>query len=227
MIIGYPGGAGGQWLSTAIDQVPLPNKKYINFHLSHTEIGYKINHRHDCDLLLSGTYYFNFYANHVYKFFHTSMNFYKTLSYSENWLKSVSAAFWICEFDQFLDRIYFNYNDLINNHDNFYYKIIDCQQLLNKPLLNKDAYTTRRQQFIDSCVNVDTAVNNFDDMLWVSFILGQLMYYKITPNFSIAEKENYELCQQFALDNIRYCKLLNFHESDGDKFLLNELLIED
>ena len=227
MIIGYPGGAGGQWLSLAIDQVPLHNEKYVNFHLVHRPTGYKVGHYHKCDLLLSGTYYFNFYANHVYKFFYKTMNYYEKLSYSENWLKSVAAAFWICEFDQFFDRIYFNYNHLINNHDDFYHKIVDCQRLLNKLLLDKDSYTIRRQKFINSCVNVNNSVNNFDDMLWVSFILGQLMHYKIIPNFSIAEKQNYALCQQFAVDNIKHCKLLNFHDSGNAEFLLHELLIKE
>ena len=225
--IGYPGGAGGHWLSQAIDIVPLLDKKYINFHRPYTKNGYTITHSADCDLLFSGTYYFNFYANHVYKFFHKSMNFYNTLSYKEVWLKSVAAAFWICEFDRFLDRVYFNYNDLISNHDNFYNKIISCQQLLNKPLLDLNNYTVRREKFIDSCINVNNAVNNFDDSLWVSFILGQLQYYKIIPSFLIGEKQNYNLCQQFAIDNIKHCKLLNFHKSGGTNFLLNELLIKD
>jgi hypothetical protein len=216
-------GAGGNWLKSILNLDPLENKKYINFHNVYQKNDWiKISHMtedSESKLIFSGTSYFNFFVNHIYKHYYYEHNLFETTEYEHYWLTIVAASFKICQFDKFLNILDFNFDDLVNNPTNFYNVISNLQKLSNKPIIDFDDFLYRREKFIDICVNIDDMVENFNNMIWVAFVLGQLMCYKIHPVFSIADFKNQNLCKQFAQENYHHCQLKNFINFDTQVFL--------
>ena len=66
----YPIGAGGNWLKSTLALTPLNNQKYVNFHgnqQSWVNLKHTIEDIGGSDLIFSGSSYFNFFVNHIYK----------------------------------------------------------------------------------------------------------------------------------------------------------------
>lgn len=215
MVIYFPLGAGGNWLKSTLIQEPLTNKNYVNFHSkphacnAWIRLEHQIDNYTPLDLILSGTTYFNFFVNHVYKHYHYERNLFKNTEYNYYWPTLIAASYGICKYNKFINSIYFNFDDFIDQSDVFHKKITNLQESVNKSVISYDEFFYRRAKFIQTCVNIDGLAENFNNMYWVAFVMGQLMIHKIYPTFSIFENYNQDLCKQFAQDNYHKCKLNN------------------
>lgn len=220
--ISFPGGAGGHWLISVINFHAIKNSP-INFHTKNTnsfdDSEVKLLHELDptkFDYLLSGKLYFNFYINVIYKLYYCEMNFFNRTSYKIHFLECINTARFICNFDKIHNNIFFNFDDLATSPDKFYNKLIEFQDNNN---FNQTEYTDfliRQQQFKNTCVNAADIYENFDNMIWVCFVIGQLMNLNIVPyDFVIFEEENQEKCIKFAIDNYYKCLLTDVHYFDN------------
>ena len=223
MIISFPGGAGGNWLRKVIDNVDVNDKNLVNFH-QHTDNQNSVNLLHSLDpaefnYLFSGTLYFNFYLNVMYKLFYHDLDLFKTSTYETAFLESVNTARYLCQFDTIKDHIFFNFNDLVDHDDRFFDQISIAQSTYNLPATSQDNFKTLRNRFLSTMVNPKEIYNNFDNMLWICFVLGQLMNQNIVPtDFIIKDRANQEKCQQFVLDNYKHCHLTDVHYFNTNVF---------
>ena len=209
-------GAGGNWLSATLAQTPMAEDHYKNFHHTVPNRWVKLSHSGP-GLLFSGTNYFNFFVNHILKLYHYELNMFETKDYAHNWMTMVALGKGICKFNDL--HVDIDADKLFNNPDAFYSTVVGLQKLHNKPIIGTDDFLYRREKFIKSCVNIDNMVENFDDMIWVAFVLGQLLYYNIYPSFPINELANQLLCKQFARENYHHCKLRNITNFNTQVFL--------
>lgn len=222
--IRYPTGAGGQWLSKVLSNYVFTENHYGNFHLpadSWVDIRHNINE--PCDYVYSGVHQFNFFCNHVYKFYHLSLDQFQKSDYSI-WFKQIVATSFELEKDQRHNIVpYFKFEDLIFRPNSFYNKIIKVQEDHSQPISTLSYFDHARTLFINSCVNTVDYFNNFDSLLWVSFVMGQLMDLSIYPSFDIGIVNNYNAVKDFAWKN--YClvkKYPNWVNSAGPKIYFIE-----
>ena len=222
IVICYPLGAGGNWLKSTLVQDPLLDKHYINFHKTDQHwvlLRHDVDNRSTSDLIFSGTAYFNFFVNHVYKHYYHEHDLFNTTNYNHYWPTIVAASYGICKYNKIINMIDFDFDNLIGQPEIFHKKLIHLQKTVNKPLIGIDDFFYRRSKFIASCVNIDTIVEQFDNPYWVAFVLGQLMIDNIYPSFSISEIDNQNLCKKFAQDNYHRCNLNKFINFDTETIL--------
>ena len=222
--ISFPGGAGGNWLKSVIQHESHPIQ-VVNFHV-HTTINLvSLTHETDpskFDYLFSGETYFNFYLNVVYKLFHHDQNIFNVTDYKTHFLECVNTARFLCQFDCLRNKIYFNFDDLVDHPDQFYKKLLDFQTTNNFLPTKLNNFQMRRERFINTCVNPTNIYENFDNMIWVCFVIGQLMNHNIVPdNFVIYEKQHQKDCQRFAIQNYDRCELRKVHQFDTKIFFPN------
>jgi len=219
--ISFPGGAGGNWLISTLNFESIQHNT-INFHKHSTNKNYNIRLVHELDqnkfdYLFSGKSYFNFYVNVLYKCFHKEFDIFNTTSYKTHFLECINTARFICAFDKIFDRVFFNFEDLVNSPEKFYKKLHEFQTVNKFDKLNYEDFATRQQKFISTCVNISEIYENFDNMIWVCFVLGQLMNSDIVPNdFFIFEKQNQQKCIDFALDQYHNCRLRQVQHFDSN-----------
>jgi hypothetical protein len=224
--ISFPNGAGGNWLLNLLCNESLPDNP-INFHKhNYAEIAkYGIKRIHELDAtkfdyLYSGKSYFNFYLNVIYKFFHNDLDIFNQTDYKTHFLECVNSARFICRFDQIHDRVFFNYDDLIDTPENFYTQLYKFQTKHSHDIISKEDFALRRNRYIGTCVNPAPIKHNFDNMIWVCFVVGQLMNLNLVPqDFLIHEYQNQDRCKQFASDNYQQCTLTKIHDIDTNVFL--------
>ena len=221
--ISFPGGSGGNWLRAVIEQEPLLDNQ-IHFHSHPRKQGLLVETSHstnpsEFDYLFSGSYYFNFFVNVVYKCFHMGNRFTETGTYQDYYTESVNTARYLCSFAQLTDLIFFNFDDLITNDRPFFQQITNAfpeSQLLYPTFLQY------KNAFFKTMVRTDNLYENFDSQIWVTFLLGQLMNYDIVPkDFSIYNKDNQHLATQFVKDNYKHCQLRNVHHFDSNIVMPN------
>jgi hypothetical protein len=218
--ISFPGGAGGQWLLRVLLNFDDDFNR-IHFHGSgafqSVIPGSGIDTCHELDPaqfthLLGGDYYFNFYANVVYKLFHHDLNWFKTKSYQHNLLNCVNNAKFICAFANIRNRVTFDWHHLIHSPTEFYQAVVSAQQQVNKQKISFEKFLYYRDLFLSTCVNIQPLWQNWDNMLWISWVLGQLMEQNIVPlDFSISDPENQYRCINFARENYAACKFDTTH----------------
>lgn len=224
--ISYPGGSGGNWLLAMLVFRPIQTDS-VNFHDYKTKNNYKIQMIHELDstkfdYLLSGKSYFNFYLNVVYKFFHNEADIFKQTDYKNYFLTCVNTARYICKYNDLYSQIFFNYDDLITDPDKFYKKLNEFQEVNQLDKTAHEDFLFRQTTYINSCVNVNGVYENFDNMVWVCFVIGQLMNLDIVPNdFIVFEKDNQQKCIQFAIDNYDKCLLNSVHHINSTRYLPN------
>lgn len=224
--ISFPGGAGGNWLLNLLCRESLPDNP-INFHKhDFTQIKkYPIKLVHELDptkfdYLYSGKSYFNFYLNVIYKFFHNVLNIFNQTDYNTHFLECVNTARFLCRFDQIYDHVFFNYDDLIDAPGNFYTQLYKFQIKNSYDIISEEDFLLRRARFINTCVNPVAIKHNFDNMVWVCFVIGQLMNLNLVPqDFLIHEYQNQDSCKQFALDNYQQCTLTKIYDIDTNVFM--------
>ena len=210
--ISYPGGSGGNWLLAMLNFEPIQTDS-INFHNHVKNKNYPIQLIHELDLtkfdyLLSGKSYFNFYLNVMYKLFHNKQDIFNQTDYKNYFLTCVNTARYICNYDQIYPQVFFNFDDLITDQDKFYNKLDEFQEVNKFDKTGYKDFLFRRTAFINSCVDVDEVYENCENMVWVCFVIGQLMNLNIVPsNFIIFKEENQQQCIQFARDNYDKCSL--------------------
>lgn len=218
----YPPGAGGVWLMTTCTLAPLTQDRYVHFHSVDIKNNWiKTGHTVDMygpGVLFSGSYYFNFFLNHIYKFFYYGLNLFES-DYKNYFLNIVAVAFEICKFSIYTNKVDFDFDDLVNNPYVFYNSITTLQKNNNKSIIEYDDFYLRRKKFIASCINPVDMVENFDNMIWVAFVLGQLMIHNICPEFLISELSNQDKCKQFAKENYYKCQLNNFYNFETTTLL--------
>lgn len=222
MILNFPGGAGGNWLR----KVLLGHKILLrsrNFHYSTAD-----TNRHevvclnthsidpaDFDWLYSGSYYFNFFANVIFKGVLTDQEFYSK-SFDQQFLQCVNTARHICRFHSIKHLIFFNFNDLVNDPLRLFSCIEDVKQKYTWPKLTYQDFLIHRHAYFETCVNTSDLFENFNHPLWLAFLLGQLMNKEITPlDFSIRKSENLGLVKTFAELNYHHCELTDHHCFDS------------
>jgi hypothetical protein len=227
MIISFPGGAGGNWLKCLIEDEPL-NDVHIHFH-EHKSKKQSVRLIHDVevstfDYLFSGDYYFNFFVNVIYKLFHNDFNFTAVRSYEDYYIECVDTARHICRFENIKNRIFFNFNELVHEDTKFYHSIMSVASGLNLSYLD---FVSKKDLFFKTMVRTDDRYENFEDPIWVTFVLGQLMNHDIVPNdFSISDKHNQHLAADFAKQNYHHCKLNRVYHFDSNVILPNLLQID-
>ena len=201
-------GAGGGWLSKILNyhqfnQLHYPNFHFICdpayfFHASHlSHFNYSVE--------FSGQYKFNFFCNHVWKFYHLDKNQYKNFPYSQWFKEAVADSFGLCKFCNYTDKPYFDFDDLIYQSDVFYQRVIELQKINNKFVISKEYFEHARDLFLKSCVNTSLHFNNFESPWWVMFVLGQLMDQAVHPDFDIGNIDNFSKIKQFVKDNVSHC----------------------
>jgi hypothetical protein len=221
MILSFPGGAGGNWLQKVILNKPIA-KDSTNFHYGYT--GKHISYNHsvilsEFDYLYSGSYYFNFYINVLSKFFNES-EFFKEQNYSSMLLEYVNTARHICKFDNLTQHIFLNFDHLIDNPNKFLGCVNQLQTILNVPQTQESEFLLYRDRFFSTCVDPSGIYENFDNMVWTTFVIGQLMNFDCTPlDFSIADFANQDLCKKFAKEHYGLCKLNKVHHFDTNVHL--------
>jgi hypothetical protein len=224
IILSFPGGAGGNWLKRLIrDDFEEFKTPGINFHRKrNTDSTVKLIHELDRTKfthLYSGTFYFNFYVNVLYKHFVHERKI-QNLDYESALLTCVDTAKYICSFDLIKDSIHFDFDDLVHRPDEFIRKVNAVQLEYQLPITHSDRYFSFRKDFFDTCVNISDLHENFDNMIWTSFVIGQLMNLNIVPNdFEIHRVDNQSLCKKFAIDNYSNCMLKNSYEFQSSVLL--------
>lgn len=220
MKISFPGGCGGNWLSKLILNRSILTDS-VNFH-SHNRYLRRLTLTHEIDpnrfdYLYSGSSFFNFYINVLLKYFIHEKHIFDNTCYKESLLTCVNTAKFICTFDQIKQHIFLNFDDLVSNADVFLDKINHLQEKLQIKLTTADAFADYRKRFLQTCVNPNTIFENFDNMFWVCFVLGQLMNHNCVPvDFTIFEPSNQNKCKEFAQQNYHLCKLNKTHFFDTD-----------
>jgi len=209
MILSFPGGAGGQWLRKVILNNPIADSS-LNFHYGFN--GEHISYKHsvilsEFDYLYSGSYYFNFYINVLLKHFNQTAWF-KKLNYRDTLLECVNTSRHICKFDNLTQHVFLNFNDLLDAPNKFLERVNQLQTILNITQTQEDLFLIYRTRFFNTCVAPAGIYENFDNMIWVAFVLGQLMNLDIVPtDFVITDYDNQNLCMQFAKENYNECTL--------------------
>jgi hypothetical protein len=225
MIISFPGGAGGNWLAKVLHH-SLISTNSVNFHQpGRHNVLFDLHICHELDpvkfdFLLSGTSYFNFYLNVLFKLFHHERNVFEEQSYKDAFLICVNSARFLCKFDNIKHHVYFNFDDLVLTPELFYQKIIQAQSTYKIPVIQREYFLAARTSFLNTCVNPKQVFENFDNMFWVTFVLGQLMNQDIVPSeFLIHEYHNQARCKEFAQINYYRCGLSNVHYLDTAVFM--------
>lgn len=223
MIVSYTGGTGGNWLQRVINIEPieLPSRHFhgnINSS-SPVKMVHEINPQ-KFDYLLTGKYYFNFYANMLYKRFYNDD---RPNTY-EHFVKTcINTGRFVCEYSTIQNLAFFDFDDLISSPNQYLDCVHQVQTECQIPKIDQNKFNTYRQAFVDSCVNVSNMYKNFDSMAWTCFVLGQLSLQKITPREFIPTKpQAQDRCRQFAFDNFHHCQLLEVHEFDTPNQLPTE-----
>ena len=227
MIISFPGGAGGNWLKSVLEEDYI-EANTVNFH-KHNRWGFvTLSHVLDpakFDYLLSGNYYFNFFVNVIYKWFHNDMNFTKVKDYKNYYTECVNTAKYICQFDGIKQHIYFDFKHLIDEDKKFYKCILAARPNLELSYVD---FIYKKNLFFQTMVDTRDIYENFDNQIWVTFVLGQLMNHQIIPdNFSIYDPENQKLSAEFAKRYYDHCKLIDVHHFDSKVTLPDQLQVEE
>ena len=218
MILNYPGGAGGNWLrKILLNQQLIQDTK--NFHYNHLHYNNKIiccnDHSLnplDFDYLYSGSYFFNFYVNVIYKHFYLEVDKFNNKNYKETFLECVNTARHICKYDTIKDLIFFNFDDLLFKPEIFLTQVNCLQEKIKIQQTSITDFLQQRKLFFNTCVSTAKLYENFDNNVWVAFVLGQLMTLDIVPtDFVISDYNNQNLCMQFAKANYDKCTLNKVH----------------
>lgn len=215
VVFSHPPGAGGNWLENLLHHGDLTKRPHhINFHdneqtfqnWDHLEIVriHSLN-PNEFSHLFSGSHFFNFYANILFKYWHYKQNVFTPDNYHNALLSTVQTARYLSQFASVNQLIYFDFDHLINRPSDFYQQVNRFAQTYEIPVVPEDDFEARRQCFLQTMIDVNGLYENFDNMIWVCFILGQLMEKNLAPDFPIAQKENQSLCKQFAKDHYVHC----------------------
>lgn len=215
----YPGGAGGNWLVSVLNN-QVDDNPHPHWHNIADHNGVQARH-HVGDwnnyLLLNGSGYFNFFLNHVYKWYHLIDNIYDT-DFENYWMKTCAIGKWVCEFASFTES-YFDFDALIYQPDLFYSRILAVQKKNHLMLINEIDFYNSRSAFLHSCVSPSNLYNNCDNLYYVAFVLGQLTLDEIYPSFPIGDIANIDLCKQFAFENQSRCKYREYYNIGEQKAL--------
>lgn len=227
--LSYPGGSGGNWLKRLIindfAQQKLPG---INFHHGNMDPGAHLCLVHELDPskfthLYSGEFYFNFYANVLHKHYVAETSILDQ-DYHAAFLECVNTARYICNFHELKHLVSLDFEDLIYRPSEFANQVWALQTQNQFKVVDYDQYLEHRKSFFDTCVNVTDVFENFDNMVWVAFVIGQLMNYNIIPGeFKIYSLDHQDQCRQFAIDNYHHCMLKRVHYFDSS-VMLDDLL---
>ena len=187
---------------------------HYNNYTDHRIVGLKTHsiNPSDFDYLYSGSYFFNFYINVLYKHFYLESKKFNNACYNEKFLECVNTARHICKFDNIKHLIFFDFDDLLSAPDTFLSQINCLQRKLNLQETTGIDFLEKRTLFFNTCVNTTKLHENFDNIFWVAFVLGHLMNMDIVPtDFSISAYDNQDLCKQFAETHYNKCVLNKVH----------------
>jgi len=217
MILNYPGGAGGNWLKKVLLNQPLrQNTKNFHYdrHSNNKIIGCKDHSLNplDFDYLYSGSYFFNFYVNVIYKHFYLEVDKFNNKNYKETYLECINTSRHICKYATIKDLIFFNFDNLLFEPETFLIQVNCVQEKIKLQETSITNFLQQRKLFFDTCVSTAELHENFDNSVWVAFVLGQLMNLDIVPtDFVISDYDNQNLCMQFAKANYDKCTLNEVH----------------
>jgi hypothetical protein len=214
--ISFPSGAGGHWLYGLLQKET--QQKTVHFH-RHSKYIKELNLSHDLDptkfdFLLSGRYYFNFYLNVIFKYFNVDKNLFRD-NYTVAFNKTYETAQFIKQYESLENRIFFNFDDLLYNDKNFYQKVIAVQQQIGIDPVSYQDFVFRKNIYLSTCVNPYDVFENFDNIIWVCYVLAMLDMVGIRPHdethFYTFLSENQTLCKQFAKKNYHFCPTIDCH----------------
>jgi hypothetical protein len=227
MILNFPAGAGGNWLIKVLLNQPL-RENTKNFHYDYfidpRLSGLKDHNINplEFDYLYSGSYFFNFYMNVMYKHFYLESSHFKNANYNGKFLECVNTARHICKFNTINHLIFFNFDNLLFAPDTFLSQINYLQKKLDLQQTSNIDFAQQRTLFFNTCVSTTDVYENFDNMYWVCFVIGELMNYNCVPtNFLISSYENQDKCKEFAQANYKQCKLTKVHQFNTNVYLPN------
>jgi hypothetical protein len=221
MILNYPGGAGGQWLRKILLNYEIKQHSR-NFHYTQPDNDYRdietvATHSvdpSDFDCLYSGSYYFNFFVNVIYKAFLTQSQF-RDANFATQFFKCVDTAVHLCKFEDIKHLIYFNFDDLLYCPHKFFDQVQLAKQQHQWAEINYNDFLLKRGFFFETCVDTQDLFENFDSTVWVAFVIGQLMNKDIVPtDFSIGDFTNLNLTKKFAELHYAKCDLVKIHHCE-------------
>lgn len=182
----------------------------IHFHDVGIDSNFLLVHELDAtkfDYLYSGTCFFNFYANLVWKLLHHSLNIFRSQPYDTIFLKLIDTARYVSKFDNLQPHIFFNFDELVDQPRQFHNCIVDLQNKYQINDIDFETFLIYRESFFKTCVNVKPIYENFDNHIWLAFVLAELMKHEIFPvDFVVAEKNNISKVKDFAMANYHIVK---------------------
>lgn len=223
--INFPGGAGGNWLCSIIDFAENSSieNHLINFHNTKK---CHVNYIHSLDTtgydyIFSGKSIFNFYLNVVHKFYQYERNI-TNKDYQTRSKKYFEVSRFLFDFINVNRSIDLNFDDLVSDNIKFYNKIIDVQQAHNLITIPHDEFLYRKSKFFKTCVNPDPVFKNFDNPVWVFFLLGILDRIDISPSgqehFYMFQEEDFNRAKNFVFKYFYNVPDIVYYKFDTDVF---------
>ena len=183
------------------DPIPAGNRMIPGIDLVHD---YHIKH----DYLFSGTCYFNFYLNKLYKFDQVETKFFDHFNYTEWINKCLQTARWILEFERYIDQCNINFVDLVLRPDDFLQQIDKISDRIVMDRLTMEEFLPMRDRFLETCVNPETVYENWDNLFWVMFVVAELEILGVYPgDFSIGDPDETVRLIEFAKSHYHLCTL--------------------
>lgn len=221
----YVPGSGGNWLRRIVIKEPLQSGS-ANFHrdcngnlgrfghlsssLGKLVPGVDLIHHYTShhDYFFSGTCYFNFYLNKLYKFDQIENKFFDQFHYTKWVNKCLHTAQWIFDFEKHIDHCNINFVDLVHDPKEFLQQANQICNQISVPVLTSDEFLPLRAQFLETCVNPDSVYENWNNMFWVLFVVAELELRGITPqDFAVNDPNEVQNLISFAKNNYHACTL--------------------
>lgn len=224
--INFPGGAGGNWLISILTSEPLPTGPVLNWH-NHAKSKYEnpfrlVHHLNDqYDILYSGTYYFNFYLNLLFKHYLVDANFQPT--YQQRFDKMFEVARWLWDWHQIHSHkpADLSFDDLVTNRLTFYESMCRLQESHDLPCTKVNEFETRRNLFFETCVKSDDQFENFNSMTFVIFVLAWLERQGHYPHehthFIMNDPKNQHRCKKFVSEHYHLCPTIQHYVFDSGR----------
>jgi hypothetical protein len=222
----FPAGAGGNWVASTIDFLNNNDLEHnlVNFH-NFKSSQVRLTHSFDTNevgYVLSGKTIFNFYLNLLHKLYHYQFSI-RNKDYCTWSMKYFEVSTHSFDFINVDRKVDLSFDDLIDNDIKFYNKIIDIQQVHNLTTIPFDEFLYRKSKFFKTCVNPKPVFKNFDDPVWVFFLLGILDRINIRPHgsehFYMFEEKDFNKAKNFVLKHFHNVPEIEYYEFDTDVFL--------
>ena len=216
--LAFPGGAGGNWVKKTLYSHNWEEFSEVDqgghFHQGNDSL-YELNLTHDfeqADFRMNGDCCLNVYLNQTVKFHKLQNNSYKDKTWSEAFNQTINNAFNIATlYSQ--ARIYpvdLDYRALFLNPSLFHVQLNCVAEALELEPISRVYYEKSRMRYIQSCVSTEEVFCDWDNELWVAYVLGDLQYQEIYPHdIDVMDENSYPDTVKWAQEHVRKCLIVN------------------